>query len=280
MGDKKLHQKNPSQPPLSSIDTQGQTSPLPPTAFRLRQTIIIRTSDLTCPNRPHARRERSARSRCCARECRQTPAYRKQGYLSTHQEGRNLAGTLYLLFYMANLPPLTKAVAAEKKIPSLETQRKKDVEYHLALPPAAAHNKLTSFVFPSLAYQLYALCKWPIPLRQNYYRDRSKGDNCGDMDTSNQGSVYACGLSDMTHIESIQEKSQCALEEYVRSQYPTQPTRFGKLLLRLPSLRTVSAQVIEQLFFVRLVGKTPIETLIRDMLLSGGSFSWPYMAIQ
>lgn len=90
----------------------------------------------------------------------------------------------------------------------------------------------------------------------------------------------AYGLSDMAHIESIQEKSQCALEEYVRSQYPNQPTRFGKLLLRLPSLRSVSAQVIEQLFFVRLVGKTPIETLIRDMLLSGGSFNWPYMAIQ
>lgn len=36
-------------------------------------------------------------------------------------------------------------------------------------------------------------------------------------------------------------------------------------------------QVIEQLFFVRLVGKTPIETLIRDMLLSGNSFSWPYL---
>jgi hypothetical protein len=26
------------------------------------------------------------------------------------------------------------------------------------------------------------------------------------------------------------------------------------------------------------VGKTPIETLIRDMLLSGSSFSWPYMS--
>ncbi|CAG9566362.1 unnamed protein product [Danaus chrysippus] len=91
-------------------------------------------------------------------------------------------------------------------------------------------------------------------------------------------SLYACGLSDVTHIESLQEKSQCALEEYCRSQYPNQPTRFGKLLLRLPSLRTVSSQVIEQLFFVRLVGKTPIETLIRDMLLSGSSFSWPYMA--
>lgn len=90
----------------------------------------------------------------------------------------------------------------------------------------------------------------------------------------------ACGLGDQGHVESLQEKAQCALEEYVRSQYPNQPTRFGKLLLRLPSLRTVSAQVIEQLFFVRLVGKTPIETLIRDMLLSGGSFNWPYMAIQ
>ncbi|XP_018322632.1 steroid receptor seven-up, isoforms B/C isoform X2 [Agrilus planipennis] len=87
----------------------------------------------------------------------------------------------------------------------------------------------------------------------------------------------ACGLSDVSHIESLQEKSQCALEEYCRTQYPNQPTRFGKLLLRLPSLRTVSSAVIEQLFFVRLVGKTPIETLIRDMLLSGSSFSWPYM---
>ncbi|KAL6083291.1 hypothetical protein STEG23_034476, partial [Scotinomys teguina] len=62
----------------------------------------------------------------------------------------------------------------------------------------------------------------------------------------------ACGLSDVAHVESLQEKSQCALEEYVRSQYPNQPTRFGKLLLRLPSLRTVSSSVIEQLFFVRL----------------------------
>ena len=85
----------------------------------------------------------------------------------------------------------------------------------------------------------------------------------------------ACGLTESQTIEQLQEKSQCALEEYCRSQYPNQPTRFGKLLLRLPSLRTVSPSVIEQLFFVRLVGKTPIETLIRDMLLSGNSFQWP-----
>merc|ERR1712123_279824 len=89
----------------------------------------------------------------------------------------------------------------------------------------------------------------------------------------------AIGLTSPPVIEQLQEKSQCALEEYCRTQYPNQPTRFGKLLLRLPSLRTVSASVIEQLFFVRLVGKTPIETLIRDMLLSGNgvpAFQQPF----
>ncbi|XP_069784652.1 nuclear receptor subfamily 2 group F member 1-A-like isoform X2 [Narcine bancroftii] len=90
----------------------------------------------------------------------------------------------------------------------------------------------------------------------------------------------ASGLSEPVHIESLQEKIQECLAEYVRCQYPPQPQRFGKLLLRLPALRAVPASLIGQLFFMRLVGKTPIETLIRDMLLSGGSFNWPYMATQ
>jgi len=78
----------------------------------------------------------------------------------------------------------------------------------------------------------------------------------------------ACGLSDVNHIESLREKSQSAMEEYCRTQYPNQPTRYGKLLLRLPSLRSVSSQVIGQLLFVRMVGKTPVEVMIRDMLLT------------
>ncbi|XP_044924281.1 COUP transcription factor 2-like [Mustela putorius furo] len=81
----------------------------------------------------------------------------------------------------------------------------------------------------------------------------------------------AIGLSDVASVESWQEKSQSALEKYVRIQYSNQPMRFGKLLLRLPSLRTVSSSVIEQLFFVHLVGKISIKSLIRDILLSGNS---------
>ncbi len=51
----------------------------------------------------------------------------------------------------------------------------------------------------------------------------------------------ACGLSDAAHIESLQEKSQCAREEYVRSQYPNQPVALASFycdcLLSALSLR-------------------------------------------
>ncbi|KAG7173555.1 Steroid receptor seven-up, isoforms B/C-like, partial [Homarus americanus] len=83
----------------------------------------------------------------------------------------------------------------------------------------------------------------------------------------------ACGLSDLSHIEGLQEKSQCALEEYCRTQYPNQPTRFGKLLLRLPSLRTVSSTVIEQLFFVRLghaALRVDIQLALHGQYVTGG----------
>ena len=103
--------------------------------------------------------------------------------------------------------------------------------------------------------------------------------NCSSFPCVNHSNWYlifsdAVGLTSPQVIEQLQEKSQCALEEYCKSHYPQQPTRFGKLLLRLPSLRTVSATVIEQLFFVRLVGKVPIETMIKDMLMTG-NFQWP-----
>ena len=82
----------------------------------------------------------------------------------------------------------------------------------------------------------------------------------------------APGLSDPAHIDNLQEKSVLALEEYIKSQYPSHMNRFGKILLRLPALKLVSSHVIKEIFFVRLVGKTPIESLIRDMLLTNNTF--------
>lgn len=103
-------------------------------------------------------------------------------------------------------------------------------------------------------------------------RDRASVSPCPGAD--------AVGLSDPGQVAGLQEKSQCALEEHVRRQHPSQPSRFGRLLLRLPALRSVSAPGIQQLFFSRLVGKTPIETLIRDMLLAGATLNWPYGPMQ
>lgn len=71
----------------------------------------------------------------------------------------------------------------------------------------------------------------------------------------------------------VQEKVQLAFEEYERSQYAGQPTRFGRLMLRLAPLKQVTVGMIEELFFVRLVGRTPIESLLKDILLNGPSCS-------
>ncbi|XP_061220399.1 nuclear receptor subfamily 2 group F member 1-A-like [Neopsephotus bourkii] len=78
----------------------------------------------------------------------------------------------------------------------------------------------------------------------------------------------AAGLSQPGRVAGLQEQAQVALQEHVRQQHPAQPGRFGRLLLRLPALRSVPAPGIQRLFFSRLVGETPIETLIRDMLLA------------
>ncbi|XP_068844222.1 retinoic acid receptor RXR-alpha isoform X3 [Capricornis sumatraensis] len=49
---------------------------------------------------------------------------------------------------------------------------------------------------------------------------------------------------------------------------PCQPahTRFAKLLLRLPALRSIGLKCLEHLFFFKLIGDTPIDTFLMEML--------------
>jgi len=44
--------------------------------------------------------------------------------------------------------------------------------------------------------------------------------------------------------------------------------RFGKLLLRLPALRSIGLKCLEHLFFFKLIGDTPIDTFLMEMLES------------
>ncbi|XP_042862753.1 protein dissatisfaction-like [Penaeus japonicus] len=75
----------------------------------------------------------------------------------------------------------------------------------------------------------------------------------------------ASGLVDVHPVEMLQDQAQCILSDYIRTRLPRQPTRFGRLLLLLPGLKTVRAATVEGLFFKDTVGDTPIHRLVLDM---------------
>uniref|UniRef100_A0A182NUZ5 NR LBD domain-containing protein n=1 Tax=Anopheles dirus TaxID=7168 RepID=A0A182NUZ5_9DIPT len=72
-------------------------------------------------------------------------------------------------------------------------------------------------------------------------------------------------LCDVQPVEMLQDQAQCVLSEHVRIRYPRQPTRFGRLLLLLPLLRTIRSTTIETLFFKETIGTVPISRLLIDM---------------
>uniref|UniRef100_A0A4W3IQC0 Nuclear receptor subfamily 2, group E, member 3 n=1 Tax=Callorhinchus milii TaxID=7868 RepID=A0A4W3IQC0_CALMI len=80
--------------------------------------------------------------------------------------------------------------------------------------------------------------------------------------------LFKPGLKDPEQVENLQDQSQVMLGQHSRTHYPTQPVRFGKLLLLLPSLQFVSSGRIELLFFHRTIGNTPMEKLLCDMFKS------------
>ncbi|XP_012785142.3 photoreceptor-specific nuclear receptor [Ochotona princeps] len=73
------------------------------------------------------------------------------------------------------------------------------------------------------------------------------------------------GLKDPEHVEALQDQSQAMLSQHSKAHHPSQPVRFGKLLLLLPSLRFISSERVELLFFRKTIGNTPMEKLLCDM---------------
>lgn len=50
--------------------------------------------------------------------------------------------------------------------------------------------------------------------------------------------------------------------------------RFAKLLLRLPALRSIGLKCLEHLFFFKLIGDTPIDTFLMEMLEAPHQITW------
>lgn len=81
------------------------------------------------------------------------------------------------------------------------------------------------------------------------------------------------GLVDVQPVEMLQDQAQCILGDYVRGRYARQPTRFGRFLLMLPSLRAVRQSTVERLFFKETIGDIPIQRLLGDMYLMEKSYA-------
>ncbi|XP_006167357.1 LOW QUALITY PROTEIN: photoreceptor-specific nuclear receptor [Tupaia chinensis] len=73
------------------------------------------------------------------------------------------------------------------------------------------------------------------------------------------------GLKDPEQVEALQDQSQAMLSQHSKAHHPGQPVRFGKLLLLLPSLRLITSERTELLFFRKTIGNTPMEKLLCDM---------------
>ena len=78
-------------------------------------------------------------------------------------------------------------------------------------------------------------------------------------------------IRDPATINSLQEQAQLTLSKYIANSYPNQPLRYGKLLLLLPKLKSISGKSIEELFFKKTIGAIPIERIICDMYKAGAA---------
>jgi hypothetical protein len=79
-------------------------------------------------------------------------------------------------------------------------------------------------------------------------------------------------LSAPQTVESLREKVYATLDEHCKQQYPDEPGRFAKLLLRLPALRSIGLKCTDHLFTSRLIGiDTPIDAFLLDLLESQSS---------
>ncbi|MGH0140614.1 UNVERIFIED_CONTAM: hypothetical protein FKN15_038902 [Acipenser sinensis] len=84
------------------------------------------------------------------------------------------------------------------------------------------------------------------------------------------------GLSDLSKIKRMRYQVQVSLEDYINDRQYDSRGRFGELLLLLPTLQSITWQMIEQIQFVKLFGMAKIDNLLQEMLLGGSANEAPH----
>ncbi|XP_044541212.1 hepatocyte nuclear factor 4-alpha-like, partial [Gracilinanus agilis] len=97
-----------------------------------------------------------------------------------------------------------------------------------------------------------------------------------DSNFSSSPNTDAKGLSDPGKIKRMRSQVQVSLEDYINDRQYDSRGRFGELLLLLPTLQSITWQMIEQIQFIKLFGVTKIDNLLQEMLLGGSSSEAPH----
>ncbi|XP_051970087.1 hepatocyte nuclear factor 4-gamma isoform X2 [Xyrauchen texanus] len=87
----------------------------------------------------------------------------------------------------------------------------------------------------------------------------------------------AKSLRDPSKIKAMRYQVQMSLEDYINDRQYDSRGRFGELLLLLPTLQSITWQMIEQLQFIKLFGLAKIDNLLQEMLLGGLSTEQPHL---
>ncbi|XP_022098756.1 photoreceptor-specific nuclear receptor-like [Acanthaster planci] len=69
-------------------------------------------------------------------------------------------------------------------------------------------------------------------------------------------------LREKSKVEFFRDQAQVVLAQYENVVHPESPARFGKLLLTMPSLKRVTGEDLEELFFRRTLGNVQIDKIL------------------
>ncbi|XP_026860271.1 hepatocyte nuclear factor 4-gamma isoform X2 [Electrophorus electricus] len=87
----------------------------------------------------------------------------------------------------------------------------------------------------------------------------------------------AKSLRDPSKIKGMRYQVQVSLEDYINDRQYDSRGRFGELLLLLPTLQSITWQMVEQLQFIKLFGLAKIDNLLQEMLLGGLTTEQPHL---
>ncbi|KDR18152.1 Nuclear receptor subfamily 2 group E member 1 [Zootermopsis nevadensis] len=124
------------------------------------------------------------------------------------------------------------------------------------------HSTVTKFKDHNVDPYEYACLRAIVLFRAT---DVDSGSSSASSNKNSTTGIDRRTLANPATVATLQDHTQYTLKKYNDTVHPRDPVRFGKLLLLLPTLRTVSAATIEELFFRRTIGDIPIERIICDM---------------